>query len=92
LNPDSRFQIQIWVCNKALVPTALKSPVIILPKRMSGRELVRLTRREPMIYPRQSTIRLFLLPILSTKYPPPITEPIIQPSTWELARLECIKE
>ena len=67
-------------------------PVIILPKRMSGSELVRLTRREPMIYPRQSTLRLFLLPILSTKYPPPITDPITQPSTWELARLGCVED
>jgi len=69
---------------------AFGKPAIILPSRISGKEFDRLTSREPMMYPRQSTIRLFLLPIFSTKYPPPITEPIIQPSTWELARLEYI--
>ena len=68
----------------------LEKPAIILPSRISGKELERLTSREPMMNPRQSTMRLFLLPIFSTKYPPPITEPITHPSTWELARLEYI--
>ena len=65
---------------------AFGKPAIILPSRISGKEFDKLTSREPMMYPRQSTIRLFLLPIFSTKYPPPITDPITQPRTWELAR------